>query len=221
MQDITVMPFGICIRLKEKFIADPAREALICAAGPAVNLVIAIMVSLTAPHRTETVNYFINCNFVLGAANLLPVLPLDGGRILKACLTEKIGFFYAVRVAEDVSAATIVISGIYTVWACIASHFDLSVVVLAAFFIFNASSQRRTNKYLIMQQVSDYKSKLQSRGAIKCVHIAVLEGTEPKKLLKMISYHAYYVFNFFSKDGRLLKSISETQLILSEANKSL
>ena len=67
----------------------PAREALISGAGPAISLalagigyVLAQVVSTGLPHLVISQLFF--ANLIVGIFNLLPGLPLDGGRIFRA-----------------------------------------------------------------------------------------------------------------------------------------
>lgn len=70
----------------------PLAEFLIAAAGPAVNLVAAallfpLMLSLDGGGLKAVLVFTIYGNILLGAMNLLPAYPMDGGRILRAGLT--------------------------------------------------------------------------------------------------------------------------------------
>ncbi len=67
----------------------PAREALISGAGPAVSLALAaigyelaMVVSTGLPHLV--IYQLFSANLIVGIFNLLPGLPLDGGRIFRA-----------------------------------------------------------------------------------------------------------------------------------------
>ena len=69
--------------------ATPGREALVSAAGPAISLVLAGLgyllaraVSAGLPHQLITQLFL--ANLIVGIFNLLPGLPLDGGRIFRA-----------------------------------------------------------------------------------------------------------------------------------------
>jgi Zn-dependent protease len=80
---------------------DPRRGMMIvAAAGPAMNFALAWLMGLAlhlTPYMTETgadlleqfAGYFILANLVLGLFNLLPIPPLDGGRILVGILPER------------------------------------------------------------------------------------------------------------------------------------
>ncbi len=73
----------------EKEAQTPAREALISGAGPAISLVLAGIGYLLAkvvhsglPH--DLIVQLFAANLIVGIFNLLPGLPLDGGRIFRA-----------------------------------------------------------------------------------------------------------------------------------------
>ena len=96
---LTVSPFGA-----EMTIADTARlsygaEILVTLAGPAVNILLAVVLGLLGD-RWESAYVFAGAQLVLGLFNLIPIRPLDGGRLLwltVAWLTEP---FSADRIAS-------------------------------------------------------------------------------------------------------------------------
>lgn len=211
----TLMPFGACISLDERKIKEPAYEVLICAAGPAANLIFSIFILLifknTVPFLKLTSDYCLS----IGLLNLIPVFPLDGGRIFKAILGEKTGFFYAAKICSDISVICIILTLAFCVILLFKNDFSPRTAVLCAFMIFSLSTSKRNDRYYEMLKISDYKRKLANRKMMKCVHIAAFEGADRKKLLNAVSYNAYYVFDFYSEDGDMLYSLSETRLIES------
>ncbi|MCB9650356.1 MAG: site-2 protease family protein [Deltaproteobacteria bacterium] len=94
----------------------PKQELLIAAAGPAVSLALAglmgVLASLTGAHlslgalRTiDLLAYGAALNLAMGVFNLVPALPMDGGRIFRALLAPRMGHLKATTVAAWVSRA--------------------------------------------------------------------------------------------------------------------
>ena len=91
------------------------QEFVIAAAGPAVNVVLGGLAYL-ALHAVSwsslgangafaglLVSWFAGINLTLLLFNLIPALPMDGGRMLRAALTPKLGFVRATQIAAKVA----------------------------------------------------------------------------------------------------------------------
>ena len=108
LDGITLWLFGGVARFKGQFPSAGA-ELRIALAGPLVSLVIGVACSLLAwaialPGGVDGVLAWIGyVNLILLAFNLLPALPLDGGRVLRALLWgAKADFAWATDVAASI-----------------------------------------------------------------------------------------------------------------------
>jgi Zn-dependent protease/CBS domain-containing protein len=132
--------------------ADPARDIRIAIAGPLLNLVIAAITGAVilsfAPqvnlwahpwlHATNLPRSLFWGNLFLGAFNLLPAYPMDGGRILRALLAERIDYTLATRRAVFVGqifAMILLLAGI--VW-------DPWLMVIGFFLFIGAQLEDRS-----------------------------------------------------------------------------
>lgn len=103
---LKIMPFGVSIVFKtyeeERYVQF--KNLIIAAAGPAVNafiLVIGIILNL----KTN----IIYANLLITIFNLIPIYPLDGGRIAKAILSLKKGEKRAQEIIIKISNVSIII----------------------------------------------------------------------------------------------------------------
>ena len=84
----TLTGLGASLYVPELHRLSYGAELLSAAAGPLMNLLLWVLLSLTA---RDELSLFAGAQMVLGVLNLLPVRPMDGGRILwllTAYLTE-------------------------------------------------------------------------------------------------------------------------------------
>ncbi|WP_137125276.1 site-2 protease family protein [Roseomonas sp. HF4] len=138
--DITLLPIGGLARL-ERIPEEPWREIAIAVAGPAVNVGICLVLALLAggiPPAMEGLApedpragflarlFWVNAFLVL--FNMIPAFPMDGGRVLRAVLTFRLGHRRATRVAASVGQAVAILLGF-------AGLFGAPLLIFIALFV--------------------------------------------------------------------------------------
>ncbi|TVR51795.1 MAG: hypothetical protein EA425_06285 [Puniceicoccaceae bacterium] len=111
---ILLLPFGGMAQFDE-LPREPSKELAITAAGPAVNfLLVALIWPFTGMPDLERfaglpqtpmdfLHVLLLVNLVMGIFNLLPIFPMDGGRIFRALLALKLSYLDATRWAAHLS----------------------------------------------------------------------------------------------------------------------
>ncbi len=145
--------------MREESARSLRREVLIALAGPLVNALLAaitaiVMLSLGQAARLRkppllNVNdlgaSFFWINAFLFALNLLPAFPLDGGRIFRAWLAQRIDFHQATRRAVSLGNLFAIFLMLAGVWA--------QPLVLIGFFIFMATQMEQ--RAVMFQSVAE------------------------------------------------------------------
>ncbi len=145
-RDITLLPIGGVARL-ERIPEEPRQEIVVAAAGPAVNVVIAIalwiwllLTETLVPFDRLGVHFgpflerLLVVNLFLVGFNLLPAFPMDGGRVLRALLALRMDYSRATRIAARAGQGMALLFGFLGLFA---NPFLLFI----AFFVWIAASQ--------------------------------------------------------------------------------
>jgi Zn-dependent protease len=123
-RDIILLPIGGVARL-ERLPSDPLQELWVALAGPAVNVIIAVVlfVWLTvfayfAPVQTLTpttgpfLERILMVNIFMVVFNMIPAFPMDGGRVLRAILATRQPYSRATHIAASIGQGMAVLFGL-------------------------------------------------------------------------------------------------------------
>ncbi len=155
VRHITLLPIGGVSQM-EKNPETPAQELVVAAAGPLVNVGIAVLLffttgaaatlrntpaaelakSLTPGLPTALLWLFVS-NVFLAAFNLIPAFPMDGGRMLRALLAMLVGFGEATRIAATIGQILAMGFGLFGLLTG-----NLILVLVGVFVFFGAGQER-------------------------------------------------------------------------------
>lgn len=208
---VEILPFGITMRVAQNYIKDTMREIKIALAGPVSNFLIAYFTYgfYDGVYR----EYIITVSLVMGIFNILPALPLDGGRILRALLVKKMGHIRAANMALNISYGLgflIFGAGLYALYI---TKFNFSFLLIGGFLIANITEERKNANMIIMRDILYSRKKLSQNGVAQGEMLVAEESEKAKNILKMLSYDRYYIINIVDNHMRIIKSITETELI--------
>ncbi len=112
--DVTLLPIGGVARL-ERIPEEPSEELLIAVAGPMVNVAIAFALMIFAGASLNVSNLWTVessaasladrlavVNIFLALFNMIPAFPMDGGRVLRAVLSVRLGHVRATQTAATI-----------------------------------------------------------------------------------------------------------------------
>jgi len=112
--DVTLLPIGGVASL-ERMPEKPGQEIIVALAGPAVNLVIAIvlviilgvqldmgLVTQLDEVQSSLTARVAAANVALFVFNLIPAFPMDGGRVLRALLALRLEYTQATQIAANI-----------------------------------------------------------------------------------------------------------------------
>lgn len=160
--DIVLTPIGGMARMVN-LPTRPASEIIIAVAGPAVSLLLAAAsfatMNLLAFFSLPALIYdglavVFWVNLMLGLFNLIPALPMDGGRILRGVLATRYDFLTATtkaaRVGKILAIVGFSVGGVALLGRVTGFHFPLSpwnIILISAFVYFSAGQEERVARW--------------------------------------------------------------------------
>lgn len=143
--DVTLWPFGGIASL-ERIPEKPSEELVVALAGPAVNVVIALVLMLILggttgiEHLQDIDNPQVSllaklagANIFLVVFNLIPAFPMDGGRVLRALLAMRMSHAQATQTAASIGQALAIGLGVLGI-------FGNPMLIIIAVFVFLAAA---------------------------------------------------------------------------------
>ena len=154
INSITLMIFG-GIASMEEGVPDPKAELPMALVGPVASLVIGLVcvgIAYAVPAVIQNppiagvvifvFGYLGVLNIILFAFNLLPAFPMDGGRVLRAWLAERMPLHRATKIAADIGKGFAIVFGLIGLF-----FFSPFLILIALFIYIGASMESAAVKY--------------------------------------------------------------------------
>ena len=201
-ESIALEPFGVHLRLKNRIVRSAADEVILYAAGPLVNGAAAVLALRMGWERLYAVN------IALFVMNLLPVLPLDGGIILKRLLSYRLGAAAARRV---LSVTSVLLAAAFAAAAAVGLYMgrlNLSMAVMALFLLGNVLTSREKYDVDFIMAVSGAKKR---NNRVRMV--IVDDRNSLIKAAKTVSPSCTTIAAVMDGDGRVKELLGEREII--------
>ena len=140
-EKIEIMPFGLRASFNTDFNEDKIKEIFITIAGPLTSL------ALTFFCKTQESVY---ANILILIFNLIPIYPLDGGRIVKGILHIKLGAIRTEKLINPISYITMII--VTVISSITVYYFQNFAIFMICIFLWIVVLQEKNSKTLAIFQ---------------------------------------------------------------------
>ena len=219
---ISLLPFGVCARLRQPVIKIPSHEILMALAGPFCNLILAALFwALGQWVPCDLAQYGTAANLAMLCLNLLPCLPLDGGRILRACLTLGSDALTAWRTTLRVSRLVSVCLLTGAVLLLLTAQFNFSLILIGVFLLGNLCGEQKSISQQALREILYYKEKLEREQLNRTSTLTAYADLPARRLLHRLSYHRYYTIQVVDEQQRVIKTLTESQVLNALLHRSI
>jgi len=216
VSEVELLPFGGVARMDKELTLNPRRELYVAAAGPMCNVAL-FLAGLAFKNygwwSGDLLVFFLRCNIMLAGFNLLPALPLDGGRIYRAYLARREGFrsaTYRTALLGQVFGAVIFVLGVTGVFLHVNG---LDVVFVGLFLFYAAAREKKAGSYLFIRHLAQKKEELYREGVLPARTLATLETSRLVDVVRPFVPDKFHLVVLLDKGGRFEGVIGEVEII--------
>lgn len=216
VREVELLPFGGVARIEGLGTVRSRDEILIAVAGPVASLVLAAITysgMLYAGVYADVCEFYYRANMMLAIFNLLPGLPLDGGRILRAWLALYIDYGKATLVAARFSnglSGCLLILIVYDY--IVSSTMNITFLIAAIFLYTTAKSEIKVAGFHTLRVLAQKKASLITRGVMTTTYFTVVNSVILKDVIKLFKPDHYYVLLIVNTECKVCGTLTETEI---------
>jgi len=224
---IELYPYGGTAVLEDTFEGKRRDETVIAFAGPAFNIALFLLISTLRWEGIFTGAWALELqkiNFWLAVFNLIPVLPLDGGRIMRAIFSDTFGFVNTTKFLARAGkwlGAIFIFAGFLLQGLGYYLYEPVLFIVLGVFFWLGSRKELANARIVFLKQLCRKKEQLLHKGLMRSTAFAVAEDTPLSRIIDQFNSDRYSLVHVIGGKDGIETTYSETEIVQGMMNLGL
>lgn len=215
---IELLPFGGVAETDDRGRSSSFQEAAVALAGPLQNAwmaLFAVIMGKLGLWDSEWCGYFIKANAMIGLFNLLPILPLDGGKVMQALIGRWLPYYRTLVLCALVSLLLSLLLAAAAVSGVRSGGVHLNLLAIALFLAYSNWFGYRHASFRFVRFLMNREpvmERLIDRGTLAQPIVIYRYRTiaEIVRLFMRDKYHLVYILN---DRGRIEAVLPEHKLL--------
>lgn len=221
IREVKLLPFGGVAEVEEAGSVPPGEEAIVAIAGPLQNLwmgIAAWLLGLLGWWSPEWSEYVWQANAMIGLFNLLPILPLDGGKLLHAWFSRMFAYHtslvWGARISLLLSGAMVIFSLVPATMSG-GGGIQANLLIVGLFLLVSNWTYNRHIPFVFLRFLTNRglaASRSVSRG-VWALPIVVSKRHSVAAILQLFKHDSYHLIVVMEDEGSIMAILPEQRLV--------
>lgn len=213
---IELFALGGVVRSEEISFQSPKEVINISLAGPLLNFLfyfLGIITKNILDLEVSLLDFFNYTNLSLGLFNLIPIIPLDGGRILRAYFCKSMDIKKATNTTVFVGKLLCMIIFVIGIILTIESLRGITLIVFSIYLYYKNEKEKEIVSLQHIQRIFSKPKGVKDRINVKVKYIIAKKESSLKDILKDLSIEYYCVIRVVNNRGKFIGELTEGEIL--------
>jgi stage IV sporulation protein FB len=220
VREVQLLPFGGVVVVDELGSMPVWQEIVVALAGPLQNvwmIATAFFLQWLGLISAEWSAYFIKANLFIAVFNLLPILPLDGGKILQSLLSLWQPFYRVIFITCILSFIFSLVLIVFSLLHVLRGGIQLNLLIIGIFLMYSNWYSYKSLSYHFMRFLINREvaiARLVNQGTL-AKPIIVNSRIKVSDIVRMFIREKYHLVYVLDEQGMIRIVLPEKPLLLS------
>lgn len=216
IHSVRIMPVGLNAEMDWGY-CSKLNRIIIYIAGPFTSLSLAgiFKVLLLMGFSSPFITLGLYTNFYIAVFNMLPVFPLDGGRIFTELAAAKFGL---IRTGRGMKYVSLLLSVLITAVGLVSFFSDnkrnVSLIIIGIYIIMYIGANKEETALMNIKSLLFRKARVIKKGIYPVREIVVLKTVKLADVIKGMDYvDRFHIINILDENLRVIKVMTEQEVM--------
>lgn len=211
---VKILPIGLGAIIEENGVRW--QNVVVYSCGPFTNILLYTLCSIIQLYYQkyeDNIYFLMQINIYLAVFNLMPVLPLDGGKIFREILRMRIGIRSASKFNIKVSIILCTLLILLGIIQFLNSFHNVSILLIGIFIFFSLKSEQTEAALMNVKQIVYRRSRLLKKGIYPARDLVAIKSMHLGDIIKAMDFDRFHMVYVLDNDLKVLKIFTEQEIL--------
>lgn len=212
---LRILPIGVNAAIDDSKCSKYSK-IYIYLAGPCVNIIFAAIIYILYACHVVCIELTLGVyiNIWLAFFNLLPILPLDGGKIAMEALSDHSGLFRANKQMHVLSALFSILIICLGLVVFKKTLYNVSLILIGIYILLFSKESKKETAIMNIKNFVFRRSRVVKKGIYPAREIVAMKNVKLSEVIKAMDYaNMFHLVNVLDDDLRVIKVMTEQEIL--------